>query len=116
MSVEKRVLRNAVEVLESAQPLTRAEHTAVLDLAARGLPAEQADRLIRRLRERRSIPAGTLVEVFPRSAGKGPDDSPIFLVRSADGLVGMTRLYNLLVPAPPKRKSRPAGKLHSLQN
>jgi hypothetical protein len=115
MAVEKRVLRNAVEVLESAQPLTPAEQAAVRDLAARGLPSEQADRLIRRLRERRSIPAGTLVEVFPRSAGKGPDDSPIFLVRSPEGLVGMTRLYNLLIPGSTKRKPRSSGRLHPLQ-
>jgi hypothetical protein len=107
MSTQTRVLRRPVEVLESALPLTKAEHATMQDLVTRGLPAEQAERIVRRLRERRFIPAGTTVEVFPHSGGDGgPDDAPALLVRSPDGLIGLTRLYNLTTSAPPKRKPR----------
>jgi hypothetical protein len=115
MQAEKRVLRHPVEVIESQSPLTEAEQVRARDLADRGLPEDQAERLIRRLRERQSIPAGTLVEIFPHAgADQQPDDSPTFLVRTPDGMIGITRLYNLGASRAPKPKSRRTREVVSL--
>jgi hypothetical protein len=117
MPAEKRVLRHPVDVLETALPLTESEQNEVSELSNRGFPAELAERLVRHLREKHTIPAGTIVEVFPhKPAGNGPDDPPTYLVRTADGLVGVTRLYNLANSAPVKRKATRKRERISLWN
>lgn len=115
MQAEKRVLRHPVEVIESESALTDAEQSQVRDLTDRGLPTDQAERLVRRLRERQSIPAGTLVEIFPHvGAEQQPDDSPTFLVRTPEGLVGITRLYNLGATKQAKPKAKRTREVISL--
>ncbi len=120
MGTEKRFLRHPVEVLDSGRPLSPEECAMVERLTSQGLPVDQAERVVRQLRkpERLAIPAGTPVEVLPQPGWRGhPDESPAVLVRSPDGLIGSTRLYNLrtsATPPPRKAKRRPAG--HSLWN
>jgi hypothetical protein len=115
MQAEKRVLRHPVEVIESESPLTEAEQERVRELAERGLSESQAERLVRRLRERQSIPGGTVVEIFPHvAADQQPDDSPTFLVRTPDGLIGITRLYNLGASRQTKPKTRRTREVVSL--
>jgi hypothetical protein len=104
MAVIKRILLCDVDIIDSAAPLTRGERAAVNRLVTQGVPSDQAERVVRRLREspRRCLPAGEVVEVLEPARGPTtPDDRNWVLVRSADGLVGRTRRGNLAASVEP---------------